>query len=190
MHITERSRRLLRRASLMLGTIACVVLLGWVTGLAPLVQVLPSFPATQFNSALGILGCALALHSLARGRPRLVAVGATVAALLGVFTLLQYIFQVELGIDRLILHEPAIPGPVPLLPGRMAASTAMLLLLAGTVLAAWPFLRPQAFGEAVVGSIGITTGAIAGITFLSYASGLLSSLRFGTITGMGIPTTI
>jgi PAS domain S-box-containing protein len=42
----------------------------------------------------------------------------------------------------------------------------------------------------VLGTIGMIIGAIAGITLFSYASGLLSNLRFGSITGMGIPTVV
>jgi PAS domain S-box-containing protein len=190
MHIPERSRQVARWSALLVGGIAGAVMLGWTAGIAPFVRVLPGFAPTQFNAAIGLAGCALGLHSLARRRPALLATGATLAALMGGLTLAQYVFHVDLGLDHLVYRGGAITVAPPAVPGRMAASTAMLLLLTGTTLAAWPFFRPQAFGEMVIGTIGTITGAIAGITFLSYVTGLLAVLRFGAITGMGIPTAV
>ena len=185
--LSARNRRTVRWAAVLLGTLGVLVLLGWVLGVPLLVRVLPTYPPAQANAALGLLGIAASLWGFAHRQRPLMAGGAAVATLLGGATLVEYVFAADLRIDGLLVHSTAAAGLAPADSARMAATAALLLFLGGVGLLAWPHLRPRSIAEAVLGTIGMIIGAIAGITLFSYLSGLLSDLRFGTITGMGIP---
>ena len=188
--LSDRNCRFTRWTAGLLGVIGVLVVIGWLADSELLIRVVPTYPPAQFNAALGLLGLAVSLWGFSHRRLRLMAGGALLAAALGGATLVEYALGVDLGIDQLIVRAPDSYTLDAGAPGRIVATTAILLLLSGAVLAVWPLVRPRSRAESVLGTVGMITGAIAGITLFSYASGLLSNLRFGTITGMGIPTVI
>ena len=107
-----------------------LVLSGWALGLRALQAPLPWLAATKPNTALCLLLLGGALYltmrpqvTLRRRRAAL-ACGAA-AALLTVASLAQDLLGVELGIDQLVFHDDASVAH----PGRMAASSALCLLL-------------------------------------------------------------
>ncbi|MFL5520545.1 MAG: ATP-binding protein [Gemmatimonadales bacterium] len=188
--LSDRNCRFTRWTAGLLGVIGVLVVIGWLTDSELLIRVVPTYPPAQFNAALGLLGLAVSLWGFSHRRRRVMAGGALFAAALGGATLVEYALGADLGIDQLLVRTPDSYTLDAGAPGRMVATTAILLFLSGVVLAAWPLVRPRSRAESVLGTVGMITGAIAGITLFSYASGLLSNLRFGTITGMGIPTVI
>jgi PAS domain S-box-containing protein len=188
--LSDRNCRHARWTAALLGVIGVLILVGWLAGIPFLIQVIPTYPPAQVNGALGLLGLAVALWAFAHRHRWLMAGGALVAAALGGAALVEYTLSVDLGIDQLLVREPASFSLADGAPGRMVATSAMLLFLGGAVLFALPFMRPRSVADSVLGTVGMITGAIAGITLFSYASGLLSNLRFGTITGMGIPMVV
>ena len=174
----------------MIGAIGLLVVVGWLARVPLLIHVVPTYPPAQMNAAVGLLGLAASLWGFAERHRRLMAGGALVAALLGGLTLVEHVVGLDLGIDQLLVHAPDLSALDAGAPGRMVATTAILLVLSGTVLFAWPLLTSRSFAASVLGTAGMIIGAIAGITLFSYLSGLLGNLRFGTITGMGIPVVI
>jgi PAS domain S-box-containing protein len=188
--LSDRNCRLARWTAGLLGAIGVLVLVGWLARVTFLIRVIPTYPPAHLNAAIGLLALAVSLWGFARRRRLYMAGGALAATALGGLTLLEYTLGVDAGIDRLRVNDPLMLALSAGEPGRMAATTAILLFLSGAVLFAWPLLRPRSRAESVLGTVGMITGAIAGITLFSYASGLLSNLRFGTITGMGIPMVI
>jgi len=114
------------------------VLVGWLGNIAGLKSVLPGMVAMKANTAVGFIlaGLALALlHRAAHSAPlRMVSqICAGAVALLGLLTLLQYLFGVDFGIDQLLFREP-IGAINTLSPGRMAPVSAVNFLLLGVVL--------------------------------------------------------
>ena len=108
---------------------AIVLLVGWGMGVLALRSPLRDFPAMRPNTALGVgsLGFALAVSQL-RGLIRRSSILFTVlAAAIGVITLVEYGFNWDAGIDRLLVADTAI-GP-DRFSGRPAPLTAVTLIL-------------------------------------------------------------
>lgn len=182
----ERAATDLRLAGVACATFGLLILLGWALQLPSLVQPVQALVPTQPNSALCLVGVGLGL-AFAAQRP-LVALGAGAAVVaLSSLTLLQYVFGIELGIDRLF-GEPFIVSQVTH-PGRMAPTTALAHGLLGTTLIlsarseeplhpVWSVL----FGT-VVGLVGFEALVI-------YLVLDPSELAWGELTRMALPTAV
>ncbi|HEC12060.1 MAG TPA: signaling protein, partial [Acidiferrobacteraceae bacterium] len=111
-----------------------VVMVGWFTDFAFLVQLRPQWAPMQFNTALGFILCGVGLVSLLYNRSRLAVGCAGLSMGIALLTLLQYSLGADFGIDR-FLFEPGIVTKTAF-PGRMAPVTAMAHLLSGLALMA------------------------------------------------------
>jgi PAS domain S-box-containing protein len=181
--IAQRAGALI--AALVAG-IALLVLLGWALGLPLLVRISPAYPPMYPLPALGLLAAAAGLYGIASGRPRLVSLGAALVLLLGGFTLLEYVTGVDAGLERLLLSEnPFMAWPTPL-PGRMPALSALSLVLVGTALLGLHLPRWKSEGYVLTGTLGAILSALAIALLLSYATGVLSSVRGGVVAGLSL----
>ena len=120
---------LLAGSSLLLGV---VVLVGWYTHNAALIQVNPAFVPMQYNTALGFALSGLGLLALLFGASRWQQLAAVLVSLVGMLTLVEYIFGVDLGIDQLFMEHYI--GVKTSHPGRMAPNTALCFSLTGLTL--------------------------------------------------------
>jgi hypothetical protein len=78
------------------------VLAGWFLHIPTLIQIRPHLLPMPRNAAASFVLCGLALLSLAAGGPRwLVVVCAGSAGALGLLTILEFVFGVNLGVDEL-----------------------------------------------------------------------------------------
>ena len=127
----------LARLVVLLGTLGTTLgisaLLGWQFNLGALKSVLPGLVEMKPNTALGIalLGTALIL----RGWPQPLAVAdrvvrtlGLIVAVIGLATLVEYLWSVDLGIDQLLYLDAANDT---VYPGRMGANTAACFALLG-----------------------------------------------------------
>ena len=89
-------------ASLLLGG---VVLLGWYLHEPTLIQVNPAFVPMQYNTALGFVLGGMALLSLIWSWTRFAAVLGVAVFLVGILTLVEYIFGPNLHIDQLFMEH-------------------------------------------------------------------------------------
>ena len=163
-----------------------VVLFGWYTENVTLVQVHPAFVPMQYNTALGFLLCGVGLLATVYGRARIgLGCGAAVGAI-GLLTLIEYIFGVNLGIDQLLMeHYITVQTSH---PGRMAPNTALCFALSGATLlvAGWPRdMARRGSATALLASIILGLGTIA---FFGYLSGLETAYGWGHLTRMAIHT--
>ena len=116
-----------------------VVLSGWTFGIARLKNLSPGAVSMKPNAAAALALCGVALamcdreRGVSRARMAVGVVSATLAAAIGIVTLLEYASGASLGIDQLIFHEPARSAGT-LSPGRMAVVTAIALVLSGSSL--------------------------------------------------------
>jgi len=175
----------LAAGTLLLGL---VVLFGWHTGNRTLVQVLPQFVPMQYNTALGFVFCGAALLGLALGRPRLGIAAGGIAALIGSSTLVEYVGQVDLGIDELFMkHEVTVKTSN---PGRMAPNTALCFVLIGLAVAysraGWS-VRRRSLMRVVLASLafGLSTVALSG-----YLAQLETAYGWGNLTRMALHTSV
>ena len=183
-----------RTAALVVGllTIAAglMVLVGWSFDIPVLKSVLPSFVTMKANTAVAftLAGLSLALwarssrFALARWVARACA-GAT--ALIGLLTLCQYFFGLDLRIDQLLFQEPA--GAVgTLAPGRMAGASALNFLLLGCALlfaADRRAILPVQWAALLTGLTGL-------LPSMGYLYGAPMLLALGHYTQMSILTAL
>jgi len=115
------------------ATLGVCALLGWQFNLGALKSVFPGWVEMKPNTALGLalLGPALILRGWPKPPPtadRIVRTLGLVAALIGLATLVEYSWSVQLGIDQLLYLDATDQS---LYPGRMGVNTAACFALLG-----------------------------------------------------------
>lgn len=163
--------------------IASNALIGWLFNIPFLMQVQPSFVPMQFNTALGFLLAAIAIAGLLRCKNEHASIGAGLLILLTGTTLLQYLFEINLGIDELFMQAYNTTNTT--FPGRMAVTTAInFLLLAAAVLLslAWQDHRWGQLLSLCSSALVIGLGLLA---LVGYATGLTAAYGWG-LTEMAV----
>lgn len=168
--------------------VGVTVVLGWLFEIAPLKSVLPGFVTMKANTAFGFILAGLALVLLADSSystwaRRLALVCAGAVALLGLLTLCQYLFSINLGIDQLFFHEPA--GMVGTLsPGRMAPMTAIDFLLLGFAL----LLAQLPRASRPMQELALFIGLMGMVALMGYLYGANALIGIGQYTQMAVHT--
>ena len=159
-----------RLAALLTMLVAMTALAGWSFGLPVLSSVLPGATAMRSNTAVALVLCAGSLlmqtHRLAPRFERVAQVFALIVVAIGLATLAEYLFELQMGIDRLVLNDARIDPN--LFGGRMSPYSAVGFVLTGPALAAMnrPALRAAARAAAVlVLSVGVLSLASYGWNF-------------------------
>jgi hypothetical protein len=161
-----------------------LVLLGSYTGSTALVQVRAAFVPMPPNTALSFFLCGMGLLA-SRRRPswQTTVAGALVSAL-GFLTLLQFPFDVSVGVDRLLMHGAI--GVEVSHPGRMAPNTAVCFVVIGTALVLLG-TRPQWRHRSLfIGLLGSVPAALGSATLIGYAGDLRHALSWGHAMRMAI----
>ncbi|MCT7990415.1 methyl-accepting chemotaxis protein [Laspinema olomoucense] len=190
----ERSLLLLisQIASITVIVIGCVVILGWVFHIPTLKSVLPGLVTMKANTAIGfILGgtCITLWHRGSRKNHnrRVALICAILVLALGLLTLMQYGFGVNLGIDELVFKE-AGDAVATANPGRMAPNTAFNFLLLGSALVLICIPRPNYWAAQFLTILGFL---IAFFGFLGYLYGNAFFYRLDkAFTAMALHTAV
>lgn len=175
--VRKRMERIALASGVFAALIAALALLAWVgvggrprsgSWLAPMVP----------NAAIAVLMLGVALVLLVGRRGRLARWTArslaSVAAVLGLLCLLQYLFPVDFGIDLLLLPE-ATMGEARPYPGRIEPAAALAIVLLGSSLAVFDMRSLTVHHVAECMLIVLTVVALA--TLFQRAFGM--NLRFG-----------
>ncbi len=163
-----------------------VVLVGWYINNATLIQVFPIFVPMQFNTALGFLVCGIGVLLQSYSRNRLAMACGLIAVVIGFLTLLQYVFNVNFGIDQLLMeHYITVETSH---PGRMAPNTALCFGFSGTALLFLSKVRRTRQDLMVVGVLGSITLALGVVSFFGYLSGVETAYGWGNLTQMAVHT--
>ncbi|MFA7001553.1 MAG: CHASE domain-containing protein, partial [Candidatus Omnitrophota bacterium] len=148
--------------ALMLGM---MVMVGWYTHNPKLVQVHANLYPMQYNTALGFILCGFGLVVSRLGRFLFPRAAGAMAALLGILTLAEYLFGVNLGIDELFMASPMMIESSH--AGRMAPNAAAGFVLMG---AALMLIAPEFSDRAkslrrlwIQGTLGMLTMALGGV---------------------------
>jgi len=161
-----------------------IVLAGWVTQSAPLVQLAPNLGPMQCSTALGFVLTGLALLGIVIGRRRVTVVASAVAGLLALLSLLESLFHVNLGIDEPL--SSAFLARSAFDPRMRPAAAICFLVLSAAFLSIHTRLRSHR--SAVLGYPGLLTAAVGatyGVSLLSQASDPLSWVH---LTGVALHT--
>ncbi|MFY0576772.1 sensor histidine kinase [Cystobacter fuscus] len=194
--IAERVSVLLRRFSRVHGVVVMavglVVLTAWVVGIPSIKGLRPGLPTMKANTALCfiLLGAALVIAGLTRPPPalrRASVASAGLVILISALTLVQYVLDVNLGLDELLVVDPARDVELGY-PGRMAPNTTLCFLLLGVALlclevetrvVGWP----SQYLAALVGVIALVGPA-------GYLYGQQEFTGFARYTQMAVHTTV
>ena len=168
--------------SILLGS---VVLLGWAIHSTFLIQIAADFAPMQRNTAIGLALCGIVLLSMVMGRPRLVLIGATIAAALATGSILEYLFHASLGIDELF-SVAYITTRAPD-QGRMSPTTALcFIVFAAVAILAQTSLHKKK--PAVLGITGLLVAAVGATCSIGVLSGTNDALAWGNLNRVALHT--
>jgi PAS domain S-box-containing protein len=188
-------------------TMGLVVLAGWAFEIEVLKTVLPGLASMKAKTALGFVFAGVALALLGRSSPharRLSSIAAALVLALGIATAIEYLMDVNFGIDQVIVRNSNTPPDH--YPGRMALATSLGFVLAAAALLlsrnaadSLPrsrLARALVYGTAGLGGLGVggyafdvellysisgfdTMALLAATGFLVLAAGLVAAGRAG-----------
>jgi signal transduction histidine kinase/ActR/RegA family two-component response regulator len=179
-------RTMARLGGVLLLLLGALVLLGWLWNIGVLTTVLPGRITMKPNSAIGFLFLGLAVFPLAgskktRHSQLWCAASAAVVILVGLVTLSEYLFRVDLHIDQLLFRD-LLQSPY---PGRMAHITAFNFCIAGLSILLLAFSEKRAN---ISQALAATTGLSSLFAIIGYLYGV--PVLYGSIeyTSMALHT--
>lgn len=183
------------RAAAWLGwigaVIGAIIVVGWWLDRPLLKSFLPGQVEAKANTGICFLlfGVALALKSRRNGGGQLrIVVGntlATLAAAIGLVTVMEYVLHWNAGLDQLFFVESE-HAVATVNPGRMAVPSALNFLFLGLALA----LSRRRLAWVVVRWLVILPWAAAGLAFAGYLFDLPLLTAFGPFTPIAAPTAL
>jgi len=179
------------------AALGLLVLIGWHGREVALIQWTSGSAAMLYNTALGFLFCGIGVIAISAGWSLLASITGSLGFLLGLATLCEYLFGLDLGIDQRFMLDYLTPNAVA--PGRMAFTSALGFACVGAALIImsdrtqprpslflWPAVR-----AGLVGLLGTVMTMLGFVNFLLYLSGLMTSYGWGQISRiMALPTTV
>ncbi len=168
----------------------CLVLLGWVSDVAVLKSVLPGIVTMKANTALAFVLAGLALW-LSQVEPpswrslRMAQMCAFTVALIGLLTLVEYLFGWNVGIDQVLFQDA--PHAVDTSdPSRMAPITALSFLLLGCALLLLKRKGPQ--GARAIQTLAVAAAFFSLVSLVGYTYSIASFYQITGHTGMALHT--
>jgi PAS domain S-box-containing protein len=170
--------------------IAVAVLIGWRFGFRPLqTLMIPGSAPMKVNAAVGLMFAAVSLWMQRTGPPqrwrRYLAQGCALLVLtIGVLTLAEHLFGVDIGIDKLLFQDPNLDRSA--VPARMPPPAAVSCVVIGCALL---LLHAAAAGRAVQLLI-IFSGLTALAALVGYVYEASDVYRLGFHLPMAVPMAI
>ena len=161
-----------------------VVLLGWYMHSPGLVQVRPTFAPMQYNAALSFMLCGLGLLALSWGRARLEVVCGIVVATIGLLTLYEYLFGLNLGLDQCFVQPFTTIRTSH--PGRMAPQAALSFFLTGIVLVVLRLRSLHELVRLILGLLGLMVFGLGLVGCLGYLTGVQTAYSWPPFTDMDV----
>jgi PAS domain S-box-containing protein len=158
--------------------------MGWVFGARRLTS-WGGHISIQPNTALTATAAGAGLVLLARGRRRLVVPFAALCALIGLATLVEHAFGVDLGIDAVLTFGRAWANTATVAPGRMGLPASLSWSLLGLgLLAALGGSRARQLAAGV----GLATVIIGALSFIGYLFGADPLYAIARLTAIALQT--
>ncbi len=166
-----------------------LVLLGWRLNIAILKSILPGMIFVKANTGLTFLAAGLAVWFLQAKstHPRLLLLRrgcAILVTLVGVLTMIEYIFGWKLGIDQILFKEASNVGG--LYPGQMSPITAFNFLLIGSALLIVDIYDHYRTAQLLT----LTAASFALFAVFGYLHGVESLYRIASYTSIALLTAL
>lgn len=190
-HAAMLARRTAGGLTLAVIALAGMVLIGWLAGSQSLVSSGSSGATMKFNTAVSLILLAVAVLILSLTTPRgragvaVIACAACAGALAGI-ALVEYVADTNIGIDELVVSDPAGAGGLDR-PGRMAPQTAASIVL----VAVGVLLQGRGPYRAGLGRWVAAAGVIAPVVGLfQHASGISTFFTVPGVVQMALSTCV
>src|SRR3989338_2285156 len=137
-HTVSSFKHVSKIGSIIIITIGCLALIGWIFNIQTLTSILPNLVTMKVNTSLAFILSGLSLRISLVERPGkmtrfICQLCALVVVIVSLLTICEYIFNWNLGIDQaLFKDDPMAIGTSN--PGRMSPITALNFILAGASL--------------------------------------------------------
>ena len=155
-----------------------IVIIGWYTNNITLIKVLPNLGPMQYNTALGFILISASFFLSVLGKFNLSKILSCVILLMAGLTILQYIFEWNIGIDELFIKDNTTDLPY---PGRMGFNTALCYIISGITLL-------NIKNKALSGVLGSFLFGIGIVAFIGYLVGIDAAYNWGHSRFMAIHT--
>lgn len=193
--LTTQLQHFSQKISLVVVLIGVAVIVGWVFDIAVLKSILPGLPTMKVNTALGFFlgGTSLQLWHWELNKKKanetqkiqlLSCIAACLMVFIALLTLIQYGFNVNLGIAQGLMQQPEPLGSTAA-SGRMALNTALAFLLEGLALLLLSLPRPK---DLAVQGMALGAGLLGFLGLLGYVYGSANFYTAGSFTGMAVHT--
>ncbi|MDJ1180450.1 ATP-binding protein [Roseofilum sp. BLCC_M91] len=185
-------QRISKHSAIAVFWIGCIVIVGWCFDIGLLKSVLPGLVTMKANTAFGFIFSGLSLwawhQTPGNTKTRLLAQGSAILVfLIGFLTLVQYGWNVDLGIDQLVFQE-SVDAVATASPGRMALNSAFNFLIVGSALMAIVFPRKNYLSSQI---LTLVSFLIAYLGLLGYLYGNAYFYKYGSaFTAMALHTAI
>ena len=168
--------------------LGAVVLFGWFTHNLALLRICPTFVAMAPNCALGffLLGISVLLIGLPKTSASRIAGWGVL--LIGVLTLAEYIFRVDLHIDSLLVAAYIRAGISNF--SRMAICSALCFTLSGASLVTRPWFKVCVGTRTLVAIASSVVIALGTVALSGYFTGIGTSYVWGQLTRMAVHTSV
>lgn len=185
-------RKISSFAGILVIVIGGLAMAGWVLDIPSLKSVFPGLVSMKTNTALcfllgGVGTCLLAGGGLNRVVRSPGQCCAGLLLLVGLLTLLQYVFGLDIGIDQMIFKEAAGAFGT-LSPNRMAPTTAFNFSILGFAMLV--FWRSELRGFVVAQVLTLIASLMGFLTLMGYAYGVREFLGIGRYTQMALHTAV
>ncbi len=157
-------------ASILIALIGILILIGWTFNIQILLTPGSGFSAIKSNTGLAFLLIGFSLWFVQTKRinihnQRIAQTLAFIVMMIGFLTLMEYIFNLNFGIDQILFKE-AVGALNTSSPNRMALTTAINFILAGISILIWNIKTPRIYRPTQI--LAIIGGFISLIGFLAY----------------------
>lgn len=179
----RRPQLLILITSSLVIVLGAVGLVAWHLHLPALIRILPTDSVMTYNTALCFVCAGMGVYAATTQRSILALIGGGIPAVIGLITLSEYLFGLDLGIDQALMIDD-IETRLPF-PGRMALATSIGFSLTGFCVALMTREIQGTIGflqqTDIVGLAGTTLIVLGTMTVLLFLTNMQVSYGWGRL---------
>jgi PAS domain S-box-containing protein len=163
-------------------TIGSLVLIGWAFDISIFKSIFPNYPSMKSMTAFLFILCGLWIllpDNLKKNFP--ISIASTVS-LIGLLVLIQYLFSLDFGIDRILFYDSSEK----IFPGRMPPSMAFIFFLIGVAMIIVDTLKKQW----IIDTFVLISFLISALIVYGYIFGVSSLYQISNFTSVAIHSSI
>ena len=178
--------------SILIAFLGLLILIGWMFNIPLLLHPGSGFSAIKSNAGLAFLLIGVSLWFVQTKRIKfhnqgIAQILAFIVLIIGFLTLMEYIFNLNIGIDQILFKE-AVGALNTSSPNRMALTTVINFILAGICILLWDVKTPRVYRPTQI--FAIIGGFISLIGFLAYIYNASLFYHIPQFTAISIYATI